>query len=515
MLSYNHALPPLANRGLRSKTGCLTCRRRRKKCDEHKPRCYNCERNNLVCDGYQSLQRWAPRNSQPRCRSPSPPCTFEPADCVSNGRTSPSPRVLIDTSSPDYTTRDIAPTASLPPLIPGVQTPVERRLFHHFTTVLAPTLALHSSSHPNAIAKAILPLAVIDPGVLDLVLSAAGSHLLRRLESESCIPDRDTYREIARTSWQRFGEGTRYHCDSIKVLSGNARKSGDPASQPQIVTALARTMLLCQQSTCSGGFDISWKVHLVAARELAGVLHGISPDWDDCNDHRALMDWIQYHELLARVTNTSLEDTVGTSQIGAVLYSMRRGNDHLILIDTQDGLFEILKQILDLRSSTQYEIEGPSLVTLQTGLTLSSELETWSYPYTTEQQRVVGECYRWACFILLHATVYASCAEDETIQTALAGGLAFLDRLDGTSNAQTCALYPMFVFGISGITEEDRERVRRKLEQYHRWAGFGNIQDTVDLLEAWWEHCRRKGTGAPWWSWQAWAAARGVEPMIV
>ncbi|RDW79091.1 Zn(II)2Cys6 transcription factor [Aspergillus mulundensis] len=514
MLSYNHTLPPPANRGLRSKTGCLTCRRRRKKCDEHKPRCYNCERNNLVCDGYQSLQTWAPRNNQRPRRSHSPSRSSTEADCASDGRTSSPPRLSIENSSPDGTAREIAPTASLPPLIPGVQTPVERRLFHHFATALAPALALHSSSHPNAIAKAILPLAVIDPGVLDLVLSAAGSHLLRRLEAESCIRERDIHREIARTAWQRFGEGTRYHCDSIKVLSGHARKPGDSASRAQIVTALARTMLLCQQSTCSGGFDVSWKVHLIAARELAGALHGVSPDWDECNDHRALMDWIQYHELLARVTDRSLEGATGNNHIGTVLHGTRRRNDRQILIGTQDGLFEILKQILDLRSSTRYEVDGPSLTTLQIGLTISTDLEAWSYPYSAEQQRVVGECYRWACFILLHATVYGSCAEDETIQTALAGGLAFLDRLDGTSNAQTCALYPMFVFGLSAVTEEDRDRVRQKLEQYHRWAGFGNIQDTVELMEEWWQHCRREGTGAPWWAWQAWAAARGVEPMI-
>ncbi|APA10085.1 hypothetical protein sscle_05g048550 [Sclerotinia sclerotiorum 1980 UF-70] len=34
---------------LRTKTGCLTCRQRRKKCDESKPRCMNCTRNKVDC----------------------------------------------------------------------------------------------------------------------------------------------------------------------------------------------------------------------------------------------------------------------------------------------------------------------------------------------------------------------------------------------------------------------------------------------------------------------------------
>lgn len=34
---------------MRSRTGCLTCRRRKKKCDESHPSCSGCRRNNLEC----------------------------------------------------------------------------------------------------------------------------------------------------------------------------------------------------------------------------------------------------------------------------------------------------------------------------------------------------------------------------------------------------------------------------------------------------------------------------------
>jgi len=36
----------------RSKTGCATCRRRKKRCDERKPSCLACEKNNVECEGY-------------------------------------------------------------------------------------------------------------------------------------------------------------------------------------------------------------------------------------------------------------------------------------------------------------------------------------------------------------------------------------------------------------------------------------------------------------------------------
>ncbi|KAI0584538.1 WbbJ Acetyltransferase [Pyrenophora tritici-repentis] len=42
----------------RTKTGCGTCRRRKKKCDEAKPDCNNCTRGGFVCEGYNPKMPW-------------------------------------------------------------------------------------------------------------------------------------------------------------------------------------------------------------------------------------------------------------------------------------------------------------------------------------------------------------------------------------------------------------------------------------------------------------------------
>ena len=43
----------------RTKTGCGTCRRRKKKCDEAKPKCNNCTRGNFECAGYANKIPWS------------------------------------------------------------------------------------------------------------------------------------------------------------------------------------------------------------------------------------------------------------------------------------------------------------------------------------------------------------------------------------------------------------------------------------------------------------------------
>ncbi|KAF2490777.1 hypothetical protein BU16DRAFT_134671 [Lophium mytilinum] len=42
----------------RTKTGCQTCRRRKKKCDEAKPECSNCIRGGFICEGYAHKATW-------------------------------------------------------------------------------------------------------------------------------------------------------------------------------------------------------------------------------------------------------------------------------------------------------------------------------------------------------------------------------------------------------------------------------------------------------------------------
>ncbi|KIW05249.1 hypothetical protein, variant [Verruconis gallopava] len=57
----------------RTKTGCQTCRRRKKKCDEAKPECNNCTRGGFKCEGYTPKVSWPPENKMKSNKQPLPP----------------------------------------------------------------------------------------------------------------------------------------------------------------------------------------------------------------------------------------------------------------------------------------------------------------------------------------------------------------------------------------------------------------------------------------------------------
>ncbi|CUM63418.1 uncharacterized protein PRCAT00000993001 [Priceomyces carsonii] len=47
----------------KSRNGCLTCKKKRLKCDETKPECHNCQKKNLICGGYATNFKWRSFNN--------------------------------------------------------------------------------------------------------------------------------------------------------------------------------------------------------------------------------------------------------------------------------------------------------------------------------------------------------------------------------------------------------------------------------------------------------------------
>ncbi|KAH9234439.1 hypothetical protein K456DRAFT_1761723 [Colletotrichum gloeosporioides 23] len=55
--------PEVTVPAFRSRRGCWTCKRRRKKCDEVKPSCSRCVHANLQCEGYDTRLTWVSSNT--------------------------------------------------------------------------------------------------------------------------------------------------------------------------------------------------------------------------------------------------------------------------------------------------------------------------------------------------------------------------------------------------------------------------------------------------------------------
>ncbi|KAI6855406.1 hypothetical protein KC338_g8087 [Hortaea werneckii] len=97
----------------RTKTGCLTCRKRRIKCDEGQPTCKNCTKSKRDCLGYDPVFRQ---------QTGHPTLAAKPDAATSQPGTSPSPQSSTYRSPPGYPPTASNPGQFHPPLDPAPAT---------------------------------------------------------------------------------------------------------------------------------------------------------------------------------------------------------------------------------------------------------------------------------------------------------------------------------------------------------------------------------------------------------
>lgn len=479
----------------RSRTGCLTCRRRRKKCDERKPTCWNCERNNLECDGYQAPIKWksqitaalvsrqdtdgslssesaqqeahdtlsaqsdkdaqtgngaSPTGLDPTSlihhpdtynrpvNDPNSPSTSRSCSPTTIAGTSPGSSSFGSRSEPRRTisaerssilpthvqklavvqgndiqshrllgfrsptsSHHISPSTSptLPFIINGIQSASEKRLLHHFIHVLSPRLVLHSNPAKNPFNQIVLPMALYDEacwGLFDLLLSFSASHLIRLLLNETQQQHTAETRFLENIKWKRYGHAIKRHASNLssvlnqEAIANEASQFGD---DNEINYAVATTMLLCQWSTCEGGDQSPWRLHLNASRELVRKKvegwHGIFEPLSAAS--QMLLEWFFLHDIISSVTFPSSTSTccidlhrgtiesfgnsVSTDPLSTI-FGQRPVSD-ILWIGPNDGLLAILARVLGLRQQRQH-------LNAQESATENSSGSSWtsSYPRT-------------------------------------------------------------------------------------------------------------------------------------
>lgn len=160
----------------RARTGCLTCRSRRKKCDETRPRCTGCMRNGFACSWPSAKIRSA-------------------REQVSSGATTP----LSDAPEPSLTTTwnpslgaFVLSSNRAASLYPSSQL-----LLRKYLTSTA-SICTHLLPHVNPFITYVLPLATVDDLVMNVILALGGVHQLAyNPEHNSVDVYRDTYKHYA------------------------------------------------------------------------------------------------------------------------------------------------------------------------------------------------------------------------------------------------------------------------------------------------------------------------------
>ncbi|TGZ80137.1 hypothetical protein EX30DRAFT_61584 [Ascodesmis nigricans] len=435
----------------RTKTGCLTCRKRKKKCDEAKPGCENCHKNSVVCEGYADKTVWQPGKK----RRGSNDLRFS----------------LINL--PTTVERP------LPILVDGVESHIDRIFLQHFTDRVAKILSLWEDDN-NPFHEILLPLALQDRPLMHSLLALSGSHLL----NTGFQPGYEQAR------LDHIIKGMQYLRESLEKKGGRAE-----------ITDSATAIVMLLDSICSGKTDGEYRSHLEGARLMMNSdLQPTGEDDPRVPLMRFVHEFFWYHDVLNSITRL---DRPVLPPMQVPEYIMQP--DNAALLGVLDGLFSHVSEITNLRSMIRHrKREGirpaVNFEILNKAVAIDEGIRSWEPKQPERTPRfVAAQLYRQCTWIYLCRTVQTGqCGK---IEVAVQQGLMYLNHIPEQSGTQSILLMPLFLLGCAAFAPHQRPEISERFEALQKWSGLGNINPAHEVVQEVWKYMDA-GDDEKSWDWE-------------
>lgn len=431
----------------------------------------NCQKNNVVCQGYPSPEVWqSGRHKQSdRSSSHSPSATAHPL--VPN---MPMP---------------LPATIQLPTLINGVETHLDKALLDHFTHSTSRVLTLYSRSGNNPFLDIIIPMAMVRPGLMHAVLSLAGSHICTR------TPD------------ARIDERRSFHFGcALRDLSTDRRLATGAVDDGII----AQSVILLLKSIVAGEASGEYRAHMNAGRHLL-----INQRYPNQDFRRFLIEFFIYHDVIKSLTSLERQPPVLTVDDFQLPLPARPMLD-TAYIGVFDGLFPHFARITRLRDRVRAlrragGMQGDARV-LAEGTAIDAELRRWVCSEARGSSRfAASQLYCKCAWIYLHRTVMPS-VPSAALGVAVDEALELLRRLAPDSSTQAILAVPLFLLGCASFEPRHRVEVERAFGTLAQYKQCGSIGLASRVVQELWQLMDRRDERS--WDWELLIESMGLDFLV-
>lgn len=442
----------------RTRSGCITCKARRKKCDEALPVCGDCARLGFICQ----RPPLGPSTSTVIAKAGKQPRRVSITHC---SRTSPP------ISKPRFNNAAAVPSEFIPPPMGTLRlydgcTPEEQHLLQHYTHVVCRSLSV-VPDEINSFIHLFVPMAMQQPAMRNALLGLSATHLKRLHYAFETV-------------------AVEYQNRAMKQAQQLLRVGTDEAT----MEGLAAVLFLCLQEVCEGKSK-KWQLHLEAAGTIINNRGGPGSYPESV---RFLVESVAYFDAIATL---SFSKSAFLDQQFYVPDPHSQLPAHA-LFGTAHALYAIIADISQLAQVRNIRYNSPvgdyNFRTMAAELEL--QLQEWtpapcasvtSDPNLPHKVTAAGIMLQWAALMRLHLIV-----EDDfdithpKVRVAVSNILAALDTIPKGDLVESMLIFPMFTAGFGALGDEQRTKIRERFGVMERSIGFGNVFDAHAAVERHW-----------------------------
>ncbi|OAQ96774.1 hypothetical protein LLEC1_00648 [Akanthomyces lecanii] len=384
----------------RSKTGCITCRRRKKKCDEGKPACMNCEKNSVVCEGYNEKQIW--KNGKERAEA------GKHLNTIYAQYSSFSNIILAGRSK-----RESIPAIKYPSFILGVETAEDRIFLKHYADCLSNVLTVESDSQ-NPFKNILLTLATSDQGLpattrqglMHSILAISSVHIdLDTPHGDALLRDNSAVTKVSLLKRSDYHTAQAAACLQAAFNKSKLLGRDDPEYPPILAAIYCQMLCLVLRTLIEGSPTGEHRLHLKAYQALIRE----SPP-QNMQLYKFITDFFQYciyaDDLLWHPASDSVrlspDESASTLEGGL-----------LRLPGVTDGLLHHLRGIATLRNKIRSKLAVAKeervvfYAEMYEAEAIGQTLQSWTPDWSNgDSETNVGELYKLTLWIYTFRTVY-------------------------------------------------------------------------------------------------------------
>jgi hypothetical protein len=481
----------------RSKTGCITCRKRKKKCDEAKPRCMNCEKNAVICEGYPDRTIWKSGKEKAAEGTTIWTCPARVEELIAS--TAQLRRVSL-------------PTIKLQPVIHGVETIGDKMFFEHYIYRLSGIFTVEGDRN-NAFKSMLLPMAVQHLGLMHSILALSSRHIDYhspygvKLLQEHPEVDEDSLR-----SRSQF-----HHDEAMKEFTHDIERQqkGDVHTHSEIISARFGQMLcLVLQTLADPNPRGEHRIHLQYYQNL---IQESPPEEGPFLEF--IKEFFQYHICLDELITLPQ----GPARLGTVSEDFTLPPivqpDAVRMLGVCDGLFLYMSKITNIRNQIRENMEaGVDPVIPYNALYRAVEIDLgikeWTPAWPSGDSRdLAGLLYKQMMWVYLYRTIYpprtTTWRPDPRITNAVNDGLSILSQFGPRDPSQTLLLAPTFIIGCAAFEPEQRAAIRKAIGIIKEYMQYRNSDSALEVLEEVWRLMDAKDERS--WDWQSIAHGMGMD----